>query len=171
MGASETVLRAVQGYSEKATDERPLKGYAAAMATYGAAAAAVAGIARLTGRRLPERLSAFDLTLMAVATHKVSRLLTKDAITSPLRAPVARFEGPAGEAEINESPRGTGVRHALGELLTCPFCSAVWVASALAAGLVFAPRPTRYAMGVATAIAGADFLHLGYDAAKRAANG
>ena len=62
-------------------------------------------------------------------------------------------------------------QHALGELLTCPFCTAVWVASGLAAGLVFAPRLTRFGMGVASAIAGADFLHLGYGAAKRVANG
>jgi hypothetical protein len=171
MGHTDTELRAVQGYADKASDERPLKGYAIAMATYAAATAAVAAVARLTGKRLPERPPASDLALLAVSTHKVSRLLTKDAITSPLRAPMTRFESAAGEAEINESPRGTGARHALGELITCPFCTAVWVASGLAAGLVFAPRLTRFGMGVATAVAGADFLHLGYDAAKRAANG
>jgi hypothetical protein len=171
MGHTDTALRAVQGYADKASDERPLKGYSIAMATYAATAATVAAIARLTGRKLPERPPASDLALLAVSTHKVSRLLTKDAITSPLRAPVTRFEGPAGEAEINESPRGTGAKHALGELITCPFCTAVWVASGLAAGLVFAPRLTRFGMGIATAVAGADFLHLGYDAAKRVANG
>jgi hypothetical protein len=31
------------------------------------------------------------------------------------------------------------------------------------------PRLTCFGMGIATAIAGADFLHLGYDAAKRMA--
>jgi hypothetical protein len=171
MGHTDTALRAVQGYAENAADERPLRGYATVMAIYAAGAVAVAGLARLTGKRLPERPSAGDLTLLAVSTHKVSRLLTKDAVTSPLRAPVTRFEGAAGEAELNESPRGTGAQHALGELLTCPFCTAVWVASGLGAGLVFAPRLTRFGMGVATAIAGADFLHLGYDAAKRMAEG
>ncbi|MCW2642394.1 MAG: hypothetical protein JWP76_4700 [Dactylosporangium sp.] len=171
MGYTDTALHVVQGYAEKATDERPLKGYTVAMAIYAAGAVTVAGLARLTGRQLPERLPPEDLALLAISTHKVSRLLTKDAITSPLRAPVTKFEGPAGEAEINESPRGTGTQHALGELLTCPFCTAVWVASGLAVGLVFAPRLTRFGMGVASAIAGADFLHLGYGAAKRVANG
>jgi hypothetical protein len=171
MGHTDTALHAVQGYAEKASDERPLKGYTIAMAIYAVSAVAIAAIARRTGRQLPERPPVADLALLAVSTHKVSRLLTKDAITSPLRAPVTRFEGPAGDAEINESPRGTGARHAFGEVLTCPFCSAVWVASGLAAGLVFAPRLTRFGMGVASAIAGADFLHLGYDAAKRVANG
>lgn len=169
MGHSDTALRVGEAYARTADDERPLKGYAIVMATFATAAAAVAGIARLTGRRLPERPPAADLALLAVSTHKISRLVTKDAITSPLRAPVARFEGPAGEAELNESPRGHGAQHALGELLTCPFCTGVWVAGGLAAGLVFAPRLTRFGMGVATAIAGADFLHLAYDAAKKAA--
>ncbi|GAA1808240.1 DUF1360 domain-containing protein [Planosporangium flavigriseum] len=171
MGRTDTALKAVQGYADKASDERPLKGYAIAMSVYAGAVATFAGIARLTGKRLPQCPRAADIALMAVSTHKLSRLLTKDAITSPLRAPVTRFEGPAGEAEINESPRGTGAQHAFGELLTCPFCSAVWVATGLAAGLVFAPQATRFGMSVATAVAGADFLHLGYDAAKRLANG
>ncbi|NJC69054.1 DUF1360 domain-containing protein [Planosporangium thailandense] len=171
MGHTDTALRAVQGYAEKAPDERPLKGYAIAMSVYAGAAAAVAAAARLTGKRLPDRPAASDLALLAISTHKVSRLLTKDAVTSPLRAPVTKFEGSAGEAEINESPRGTGAQHAFGELLTCPFCTAVWVAGGFAAGLIFAPRLTRFGMGIASAIAGADFLHLGYDAAKRLANG
>lgn len=171
MGRTDTATRAVRGYAEGASDERPLAGYAVVLAIYASAAAALAGVARLTGKRLPDRPAAADLALLAVSTHKISRLLTKDAVTSPLRAPVARFEGPAGESELNESPRGTGARHAIGELLTCPFCTAVWVAGGLAAGLVFTPRLTRFGMGVASAIAGADFLHLGYDAAKRAAAG
>ena len=45
----------------------------------------------------------------------------------------------------------------------------MWVATGLAGGLVFAPRLTRLVALAATAVAAADFLHLGYDAAKRAA--
>jgi hypothetical protein len=156
-------------YAAKAEDERPLRGYAIVLGAFAATAGAVAGVARLTGRQLPRSVSAGDVALLAVSTHKISRLLTKDAITSPLRTPFARFEEPAGEAELNESPRGHGLQHALGELITCPLCAGVWVAGGLAAGLVFAPRLTRFGMGVATAIAGADFLHLAYDTAKRKA--
>jgi hypothetical protein len=172
MGHTDTDVRLVREYAEyarDADDERPMKGYAVVMAIFAGAAATTAGVARLTGRTLPTRPAAADVALLAMSTHKISRLLTKDAITSPLRAPVARFEGPAGEAELNESPRGHGVQHALGELLTCPFCTAVWVAGGLAAGLVFAPRLTRFGMSVASAVAGADFLHLAYDAAKKTA--
>jgi hypothetical protein len=171
MGRTDTALQAVRGYAERADDERPLRGYALVMGAYAAAAAGVAALAGVTGRRLPERPAAADVALLGVATYKVSRLLTKDAVTSPLRAPVTRFDGPAGESEINESPRGTGLRHSLGELVTCPFCTAVWVAGGFASALIFAPRATRYVMGVASAVAAADFLHLGYDAAKKAVNG
>jgi hypothetical protein len=156
-------------YARNAPDERPLKGYATVMGAFAAAAAAVAGVARVTGRTLPARPSAADVALLAVSTHKISRLITKDAVTSPIRAPFTRFEEAAGEAELNESPRGHGARHAVGEMLTCPFCAGVWVAGGLAAGLVFAPRLTRFGMGVAAAVAGSDFLHLAYDAAKKAA--
>jgi hypothetical protein len=158
-----------RAYARNAPDERPLRGYATVLGVFAAAAGAVAGAARLTGRRLPERPSPGDVALLAVATHKISRLITKDAVTSPIRAPFTQFEAAAGEAELNESPRGHGARHALGELLTCPFCTGVWVAGGLAAGLVFAPRLTRFGMGVAGAVAGSDFLHLAYDAAKKLA--
>lgn len=161
--------RTAREYARNAPDERPLKGYATVMGAFAAAAGAVAGVARLTGRTLPTRPPAADVALLAVSTHKISRLITKDAVTSPLRAPFTRFEEAAGEAELNESPRGHGARHALGELLTCPFCTGVWVAGGLAAGLVFAPRLTRFGMGVAAAVAGSDFLHLAYAAAKKAA--
>jgi hypothetical protein len=156
-------------YARDADDDRPLGGYAGAMAVFGTAAAAVAGVAKLTGHNVPDRVSAGDLALLSIATHKLSRLLTKDAVTSPLRAPFTRFAEPAGDAEVNENPRGHGARHAVGELITCPFCAAVWVAGGLAAGLVFAPKLTRFGMGIATAVAGSDFLHLAYDAAKKAA--
>lgn len=87
-------------------------------------------------------------------------------MTSPLRAPFVRYEEPAGEGEVNESVRGHGARHAVGELMTCPFCLSVWVASGLAAGLVIAPRPTRLVLSTLTAIAGSDALQLVYDRAK-----
>ncbi len=144
-------------------------GYLLVMGVYGGVVGSLTALARLLGRRPPERISPGDVVLLSVATHKLSRLLAKDAVTTPLRAPFTRFEGAAGEAEINESPRTDGqVRHAVGELVTCPFCLAVWVATGLTAGLVFAPRLTRLVAVGATAIAGADCLHLAYDAAKRA---
>jgi hypothetical protein len=85
-----------------------------------------------------------------VATHKLSRLLS----TASVSAPFTQFEEAAGSGEHHESARGQhGVRHTVGELLTCPFCLAVWVATAYVAGLVAAPRPTRTAAVVLCAVA------------------
>jgi hypothetical protein len=166
---TEQATRIADQYARDSEDERPLRGYAGVLGVYGAAVTVTAGLARLAGRTMPERIPVHDLALLAVATHKLSRLLSKNAVTSPLRAPFTRVQGPAGMAELNESPRGHGVQHAVGELLTCPFCLAVWIASGLTAGLVLAPRITRLAMATASAVAASDFLHLAYDAAKKKA--
>jgi hypothetical protein len=148
-------------------ERRPLKGYLAAIGVYAAAAGSLVAVGRSRGVQLPERLSLGDTVLLSVATHKASRMLAKDAVTSPIRAPFTRYEEPAGEAELNESVRGHGVQHAVGELVSCPFCLAMWVSSGLTAGLVFAPRMTRLAMTVLTAVAASDALQIGYDGGKQ----
>jgi hypothetical protein len=142
----------------KAGADRPLGSYAATMGVYGASVAALAGAGALAGKRLPERVSPWDVTLLGVATHKLSRLVAKDTVTAPLRAPFAEFSGPQGEGELAEQVRGHGPRHAVGELVTCPFCLAQWVATGFAAGLVFAPRATRLVAGTLTAVALSDAL-------------
>ena len=147
---------------------QPLRGYLTTLTVYGGVVAGLAGLAAVSGRRAPQRPGAGDVVLLCVATHKLSRLLAKEAVTSPLRAPVTRFDGAAGSSEVNEVPRAGGARHAAAELVSCPFCLAVWVATAFCAGLVFAPRLTRLVATGLTAVAGSDFLQLAYDAAKRA---
>ena len=103
--------------------DRALGGYAQAMAVFAAGAGTVALAARRTGRH-PAPLSPFELTCMSLATHKVSRIVAKDAVTSPLRAPFTRFEGSAGDAELAETVTGTGARKAVGELVTARSASA-----------------------------------------------
>lgn len=151
-------------------EDRPLGGYLGAMGVYGATYAGVAAVARARGHRLPERLSWSDIALLTVATHKLSRMIAKDTITSPIRAPFTRYEGVSGPAELSEEVRGTGVRHAVGELLTCPFCLAVWTATGFTAGFVVAPRATRLAATVLTAVTGADTLQLVYAKAEQSAD-
>jgi len=62
---------------------------------------------RRTGRAVPT-LTVMDVGVTALATHRVARLLTKDTVTSPIRAPFTRFEGPGGPSEVNERVRGRG---------------------------------------------------------------
>lgn len=147
--------------------QRPLRGYVMVLGTYSGLAGALTVAGRALGVRIPERIDLGDTVLLTVATHKASRLLAKDSITSPLRAPFTQYQAPAGQSELNESVRGHGAQHAIGELLTCPFCLAVWVASGLTTGLAFAPRQTRLVSTILTVIAGADVLHLAYDGGKQ----
>jgi hypothetical protein len=149
--------------------ERPLAGYVRVLATYVGVLGAFAGVLRATGRRLPERFDGRDLTLSALATHKIARLLTKDPVTSPLRAPFTRYEGTAGPSEVHEEVRGHGMRHAVGELLTCPFCTGHWVATGFNFGLVLAPRPTRLVASAFATLAGSDLLQLVYSGLQKQA--
>jgi len=158
------VRQAAAGYAPG--QGRPLRGYLAALAAYGLYSGGLVALARLLGRRAPERLDTRDVVLMSIATHKVSRMLAKDAVTSPLRAPFTRYEGPSGDAELGEQVRGTGVWHSVGELVSCPFCLSVWVATGFTAALVLAPRLTRLAAATFTAVAVSDVLQLAYAAAQ-----
>jgi Protein of unknown function (DUF1360) len=147
---------------------QPLRGYLTTLAGYTGVVGGLAGTAVISGRPVPRRPHPTDVVLISVATHKLSRLLAKEAVTSPLRAPVTRFRGAAGSSEVNEEPRVDGRGHAAAEMISCPFCLGVWVATAFTAGLVFAPRLTRLVAGGLAAVAGSDFLQLAYDAAKKA---
>src|SRR5438067_8241824 len=123
--------------------DRPLGGYAALMGLYGLAVTAGALALRSRNRPLPD-VRPVDIVLVGVATHKLSRRMAKDTVTSPLRAPFTRYEGVAGPAELQEGVRGSGVRKAVGELVSCPFCLSQWVSTAFVFGLVAAPRATRW---------------------------
>jgi hypothetical protein len=142
-------------------DPRPMAGYGVLMALYSAGTGMVA--LRLKGKkRKVERLSLMDLALLGLATEHLSRLITKDSITSPVRAPFTEFKEPAGEGEVNEEVVGTGLRHAIGELLTCPFCVAQWVATTLIAGTLAAPQITQAAVSVCAVARTSDYLQLSY---------
>ena len=158
--------------SYRGDNDRPLGGYLAVMFVYGVVVVVAVLAALASGRTLPPRWRIQDLILLTLGTHKLSRTLTKDAVTSPLRAPFTRYAGTGGPAEVQEEVRTQSqLRHSLGELLTCPFCLDMWVATGFAIGLVFAPRFTRLIAGVFTALAGADFLQLAYAMAQQSADG
>jgi hypothetical protein len=149
--------------------DRPLGGYLVTMGSYAGLVGAIALLARATRRDIPRQLGTADVVRCAAATHKLSRLLTKDPVTSPLRAPFASYEGTAGPAELREEVRGQGTRKTVGELVTCPFCASVWIATAFTAGLLYLPRTTRLATATLTALAGADLLQFGHALLEHAA--
>jgi hypothetical protein len=103
-----------------------------------------------------------DLLLYGLATEHLSRVITKDSVSAVLRAPFTRFTEAAGEGEVNEDVVGQGFRHAVGELLTCPFCAAQWVATGLVAGSVVSPVLTTAVISVSAAARASDYLNLLY---------
>lgn len=143
-----------------APDEtRPLVGYVATLTTF---AGIVASLSTAVMRRggPPASLPSRDIALLSVATFRASRLLTEASVTAPLRAPFTRYEGPGDPGEVNEEvqePEG-GHKHAVGELVSCPYCLGVWVATGLTFGLTLAPRWTRFVASLLTIDAGSDLF-------------
>ena len=144
--------------------EQPLPSYAAVAGLFNLIFALFLLIARKTGRPIPERMESRDIALLGVATHKLSLLLAQDAVTSPLRAPFTELQEKQSPKNVDEKPRGTGLRRSLGELLTCKFCVGQWVASFFTYGLVFAPAVTRLVASIFAIVALSDHLHQIYKA-------
>lgn len=156
MGLREWARKQAVEYSNG--EERPLGGYLAMLGIYGGWVSSMVVAGRVTGKRLPKRVSAEDLALLAMSANYVARTLAKDPVTSPLRAPFTRFEGVSGPSMLKEEVRGHGLQHSVGEMLSCPLCLAQWVVTAFVAGMVFAPRATRFGMMAISAVWGADVL-------------
>jgi Protein of unknown function (DUF1360) len=146
--------------------DTPVGSYAVLIATFMALAAGFSAWFRRSGRELPDRIDIGDLALVTAASHKASRLISKDRVTASIRAPFTRYEGKAGPGEVSERPRGRGLRRAIGELLVCPYCLGMWTSAGLIAGLLVAPRFTRWVSSVLVAFLGSDLLQIAYRKAE-----
>ncbi len=158
-------IEPIDGYAEPA-ERPPLLSYAVLATVFNALFVGGLLAAKCSNRPLPERLAAADLLLIGTASHKLSRLISKDKVTSPLRAPFTELEGSGGPGELEERSRGKGARKAIGELLVCPYCLGLWVVAAFSIGLLFAPRLTRFLAAVFSALTVSDFLQIAYKAAE-----
>ncbi len=150
------------GYSEQ---KKPLGGYLALAGVFTLALGTGLASAATSEEELPE-LGWSDLLLLGIATHKLTRIATKDLVTSPFRAPFVKFKKSAGAGEVEEEARGDGIQEAVGDLITCPYCIAPWIASALVFGYQRAPRTTRVLGGIFCITAASNFLNHLYAKAK-----
>ena len=142
--------------------DQPLAGYAAAMAVFATGAVAARVGVRLSGRDLPESYGSSDLLLGAMAVHKLTRIISKEAVASPLRVPFTRFTGKANSAELQEEIRVSGSLRSVGELVTCPFCLAPWLSTAYVTGLAAAPRTARAVAAIFSIVFASDVLQHAY---------
>lgn len=163
---SESKSSPLDGYAPPGT-ERPLGAYSVLSSIF-ATSFVTALVAAHRAGRLPAEFSTKDIVLTGIATHKLSRLIARDKVTSFARAPFTRFQQKAGHAEVDEEPRGQrGLSLAVGELLVCPYCLAQWIAGAFIVGHVTAPRVTRLLTAMWSAHAIADAAQLAYSAAEQ----
>lgn len=153
-----------EGYAPES--ERPPLGSRLALSSgFVAAFAAFLVARRRSATGLPERIDSRDLALLSGASFKLGRLIAKEKVSAPIRAPFTEYQGKAeAPGEVDERPRGSGLQAALGELLTCPYCLGMWVASALTVGLVTVPRETRLVASILSALGVSDFLQVAYRA-------
>jgi hypothetical protein len=140
--------------------ERPLGSYTALIGAFSAIFGGGILLANATGR-LPRRPSLADIALAGVAAHKVSRLIARDKVAAPVRAPfTATVED--DEGRLVDQPTGTGMRRAVGQLLTCPKCVGQWACATFVLGTIWSPRTTRAVESVFAADAISDFLHAAF---------
>lgn len=161
--AEEAATSLFEGYSKT---ERPLGGYAVLVGVFTVALSGILASTVTKSEDEAPEMNWSDLLLLGIATHKLSRVVTKDLVTSPFRAPFVKFKKSAGAGEVEEEARGEGIQEAVGDLITCPYCMAPWLASALVFGFQRAPRTTRVLSGIFCITAASDFLNQLYVKAK-----
>lgn len=136
----------------------PYGSYAVIMSAFCGGLAGAGALARALGRD-PHDQSTLDLVILALATYKAARTLSRDEVTSFLREPFV--EGRAHEG--GESPlENGGMRQAIGELVTCSRCVGAWVAAGMGATQVVAPRFGRLLTWTLGAAGLNDFLQAGF---------
>jgi hypothetical protein len=77
------------------------------------------------------------LTLLTVA--RAARLVTVDYLTKPLRRWLAGTEEQYLDGELIDAGLGLDDRPMVGYLVTCPWCSSVWLSPPLVSVVVFWP--------------------------------
>jgi hypothetical protein len=150
-------------------EKEPLVDYALLMATFGAVCVVGFGRALIEGRA-PRRIPLSDLALLGLACARLSRLLTREKVTRPIRAPFTDVAPDALPDEVRELPRA-GRRHAMGELLTCPRCAGMWTSALLTVAYSLAPLPTREVSALLSVALVSDLANVWFAAARHHAVG
>ncbi len=117
-------------------------------------------------QRKPEQIDMKDWGLLALATFRMSRLVAYDTVMQTYRAPVVEVvphDSGAGDT-TQAKPEATGIKRALGELISCPVCNGTWISAGLVYGLCIAPKYTRTLMTVMSAVGAAEIIHAGFEA-------
>ncbi|HJS96452.1 MAG TPA: DUF1360 domain-containing protein [Solirubrobacteraceae bacterium] len=142
--------------------------YGVLSAGYGVLLASAAWTAQR--RRRDERPpSVSELAWGGLATFALAQALVHEKVEVWLRAPFLSESG-RDQQDAEHEPKGSGLRYAVGELLSCTRCSGAWAALALTALHAASPTAAQTATR-ALALAGAnDLLESGFTWARAQAN-
>ena len=145
------------GSRSRPQDEPPVRlaDYAALSASWGAALGTLLLASRDKG---DEPVRSGEIVPLGVAAFALSKLVAKEKVDKWVREPFVE-ERPGGE----RTPKGEGMRYAVGELLTCTRCVGAWSALALVALRVTHPREARVVSAVLGASAVNDWAQAGFN--------
>jgi hypothetical protein len=152
----------------EAGSERPPYGaYAAILGTFTAGLVGAGVLSRALDRD-PQCQTGLDLVVLAAATFKTARTLSRDQVASPIRQPFVRGDAHDGQGE--EPVATGGIEQAIGELVTCTRCVGTWAAAGLATTQLVAPRFGRLLTWSLGAAAANDFLQAAFTALSAKTN-
>ena len=144
----------------------PYEAYAGIMGVFVLGLAGAGGLARLLDRD-PREHSTLDLAVLAAATFKAARTISRDEVTSFMREPFVTGTAKGGA----EDPVETGdLRQAIGELVTCSRCIGTWVAAGLASTQIVAPQFGRILTWTLATAGFNDWLQAGFAALTSKSN-
>ncbi len=136
--------------------------YAALNAVFAALLAGVVLAARERNRER-EPLTSHELAVTGAATFALAKVIARERIGTWVREPFV-------DEDDGRRPRGTRLRHAVGELLTCTRCVGAWSALAVVGLRVAEPGAGRTVANVLAASAANDWLQLGFKLAAAHTN-
>jgi hypothetical protein len=138
----------------KPVAETPTKpvDYAALSTGYGALLGAVV----LGARDRPDPVRQAEIPALGLATFALSKLIAKEKVESWVREPFVE------ETAHGRRPKGTRMRYAVGELLSCTRCVGAWSSLGLVGLRMTRPREARVVTAVLAASALNDFLQTGF---------
>ena len=128
--------------------------YMALNAVFGALLASVVIAARESSKSR-EPLTSRDLAVTSAAAFALSKVIARERIGTWVREPFV-------EEEHGRRPRGRGLRHAVGELLTCTRCVGAWSALGLVGLRLTSPATGRVVNDVLAVSAMNDWFQAGF---------
>lgn len=132
--------------------------YAAINAVYAAGLGAVAALARSRERSGADAIPLRELPVLGAAAFALADVLAKQKVTTWLREPFVEESGDHRPVR----PEGSGLRYAVGELLTCTRCVGAWCALGLVGLRLSSPAAGRGVSAVLATTGGNHFLQVGF---------